>query len=206
VYELDVVTADSLGLFIHRWYGLPDRPPADLPSPGVPLPGVPEPLANWYRLAARYSLPLSRDHLMHPREALTPENGLVRFWEGTDDWYAFANQHADPEVIENGDLPTGLSLSRFLVYAAVYEATYVPLHGLVYMSPKPDELRAVKVRLRELDDVLWQWPDPELRYYGDDDLLGHLGPDRIVLAARHRDALGRFDGLDLPWDWDTRTA
>ncbi|UWP81310.1 hypothetical protein [Dactylosporangium fulvum] len=222
VYELDVVTPESLGRFVHRWYGLPDRPPVDLP-----LPGVPEPLAGWYRVAARYSLPLSRDHVMRPWTDLRPENGMVRFWEGADDWYSIpqwkvperrnlerkvpeqspdAGVPGDPEVYENDEFPTGLSLSRFLVYAAVYEATYAPLHGLVYMEPDPDELRAVKVRLRELDDALWRWPDPRTRYYGDDDLLGHLGPDRVVLAARHRDALGRFDGLGLPWDWDTRQA
>jgi len=206
VYELDVVSPDSLELFVRRWYGLPDRPRADLE-----LPGVPGALANWYRLAARYSLPLSRDHVMRPWHDLAPKDGLIRFWEGAEDWYSFAEdgadpESADPEVIENGELPTGIHLSRFLVYAAVYEATYAPLHGLVHMAPEPGALRAVKMRLRELDDGLWQWPDPDLRYFGDDDLLGHLGPDRIVLAARHRDALGRFDGLGLPWDWDTRTA
>jgi hypothetical protein len=206
VYELDVVTPESLGRFVYRWYGPPDRPPATVPAAGVP-----EPLAQWHRLAARYTLPLSRDHAMRPPDELEPGppssgNGTVRFWEGADDWYSYRPGSDDPEVIENDELPTGLSLSRFLVYAAVYEATYAPLHGLVYMHPDPAELRAVRIRLRELDDGLWQWPDPDVRYYGDDDLLGHLGPDRIVLAARHRDALGRFDGLALPWDWDTRTA
>lgn len=202
VYELDVVTPESLARFVHRWYGLPDRPPVDLP-----LPGVPEPLAGWYRIAARYSLPLSRDHLMHPWDELRQRRGLVRFWEGSTDWYSYAADAGDdPEVHENDESPTGLTLSRFLVYVAVYEATYAPLHGLVCMEPGPEALRAVKIRLRELDDALWAWPDPETRYFGDDDLLGHLGPDRIVLAARHRDALGRFDGLGIEWDWDTRAA
>ncbi|MFI5911493.1 hypothetical protein [Dactylosporangium sp. NPDC051541] len=198
VYELDVVAPDSLGRFVYRWYGPPDRPPADLR-----LPAIPEALAEWHRLAARYTFPLSRDH-----EILPP--GRPRFWQGAGDWYsydaeAFAAGALDPEVIENDDLHTGLPLSRFLVYAAVYEATYAPVHGLVRMNPTAHELREVKVRLRELDDGLWQWPDPALRYYGDDDLLAHLGPDRIVIAARHRDALGRFDGLAQHWDWDSRT-
>ncbi|MER7003337.1 hypothetical protein ABT297_09855 [Dactylosporangium sp. NPDC000555] len=219
MYELDVVSPSSLGRFVYRWYGPPDRPPMPLDDPGVPAP-----LLEWHRLAARYTYPLSRDHAMLPltgrdvnehdvTECDVTErdrNGTVRFWQGADDWYsydcgAFRAGIADPEVIENDELPTGLTLSRFLVYAAVYEATYAPLHGLVYMNPEPEELRAVKVRLRELEDSLWRWPDPQVVYYGDDDLLGHLGPDRIVLAGRHRDALGRFDGLALPWDWDTRT-
>jgi hypothetical protein len=259
VYELDVIADDSLGRFVARWYGLPDRPRRDLP--GVPD-LLPEPLAEWHRVAARYSLPLSRDHVMIDPADLVESGGLVRFWAGADDWYSYApgnvdhapgasdhapgasghapgasdhaavaaerapgasdralggSEHAsggferargafDPLVIENDTVNTGVTLSRFLVYAAVYEATYTPLHGLVYMSPAPDELRQVRLRLRELDDPLWRWPDPATRYYGDDDLLGHLGPDRIVLAARHRDALGRFDGLGLPWDWDTRTV
>ncbi|GAA3271919.1 hypothetical protein GCM10020218_014800 [Dactylosporangium vinaceum] len=199
VYELDVVAPDSLGRFVYRWYGPPDRPPADLD-----LPGVPAPLAEWHRLAARYTFPLSRDH-----EMLEP--GSSRFWQGPFDWYsydaeAFTAGALDPEVIERDNLRTGLPLSRFLVYAAVYEATYAPLHGLVHMDPNPETLRAVKVRLRELDDSLWQWPDPAFSYYGDDDLLAHLGPDRIVIAARHRDALGRFDGLGQHWDWDSRTV
>ncbi|MFC5001692.1 hypothetical protein ACFPIJ_28125 [Dactylosporangium cerinum] len=245
MYELDVIAADSLGRFVARWYGLPDRPRRDLSgAPDL----LPEPLAEWHRVAARYSLPLSRDHVMIDPADLVESGGLVRFWAGVDDWYSYAprdsdhgpgdsdhargdsdhgpggsdhgpggsddgpggSDHArgafDPLVIENDTVGTGVPLSRFLVYAAVYEATYTPLHGLVYMSPAPDELRQVRLRLRELDDPLWRWPDPATRYYGDDDLLGHLGPDRIVLAARHRDALGRFDGLGLPWDWDTRTV
>lgn len=206
MYELDIVAPGSLERFVHRWYGPPDRPPA-----AVDAPGVPAPLVRWHRLAARYTYPLSRDHRMLPLDRLASGsgNGAVPFWTGTADRYsydaaAFHRGAADPEVIENDELPTGIALSRFLVYAAVYEATYAPLHGLVRLNPAPHELRAVKVRLREIDDPLWQWPDPRLRYYGDDDLLGHLGPDRIVLAARHRDALGRFDGLEVPWDCDTR--
>ena len=201
VYELDVIADDSLGRFVSRWYGLPDRPRRPLD-----LPGLPEPLAEWHRVAARYSLPLSRDHVMIDPADLAESGGLVRFWVGADDWYSYTPGAFDPLVVENDTVATGVTLSRFLVYAAVYEATYTPLHGLVYMSPTPDELRQVRLRLRELDDPLWRWPEPATRYYGDDDLLGHLGPDRIVLAARHRDALGRFDGLGLPWDWDTRTA
>jgi hypothetical protein len=197
VYELDVVAPDSLGRFVYRWYGPPDRPPADLD-----LSRVPEPLAEWHRLASRYTYPLSRDHEMLPP-------GGPRFWQGATDWYSYdaeahANGALDPEVIENDELHTGLPLSRFLVYAAVYEAAYAPLHGLVHMDPAPTAVRAVKVRLRELDDGLWQWPDPSVRWFGDDDLLAHLGPDRIVIAGRHRDALGRFDGLAIPWDWDSR--
>lgn len=205
VYELDVIADDSLGRFVARWYGLPDRPRRDLDLPGVPE-LLPEPLAEWHRVAARYSLPLSRDHVMLDPGDLVESGGLVRFWVGADDWYSYTPGAFDPLVVENDTTATGVTLSRFLVYAAVYEATYTPLHGLVYMSPSPDELRQVRLRLRELDDPLWRWPDPGTRYYGDDDLLGHLGPDRVVLAARHRDALGRFDGLGLPWDWDTRTV
>jgi hypothetical protein len=201
VYELDVIADDSLGRFVSRWYGLPDRP-----RRALDLPGLPEPLAEWHRVAARYSLPLSRDHVMIDPGDLTESGGLVRFWVGADDWYSYAPGAFDPLVVENDTVATGVTLSRFLVYAAVYEATYTPLHGLVYMSPTPDELRQVRLRLRELDDPLWRWPEPATRYYGDDDLLGHLGPDRVVVAARHRDALGRFDGLGLPWDWDTRTV
>jgi hypothetical protein len=220
VYELDVVSPESLGRFVYRWYGPPDRPVIGDPDRGDAsgrVPEVPEALREWHRLAKRYSYPLSRDHVMLPPggegiggEGIGGEgNGMVRFWQGAGDWYsydngAFRSGALDPEVVENDELPTGLSLSRFLVYAAVYEATYAPLHGLVRMNPAPDEVRGVKVRLRELDDGLWQWPDPEVRYYGDDDLLGHLGPDRIVIAGRHRDALGRFDGLEVAWDWDTR--
>ena len=137
---------------------------------------------------------------------LTESAGLVRFWAGADDWYSYVPGPDDPPVVENDTIETGLLLSRFLVYAAVYEATYTPLHGLVYLSPPPPALREVRLRLRELDDPLWRWPSPDTRYYGDDDLLAHLGPDRIVLSARHRDALGRFDGLGLPWNWDSRTG
>ena len=219
VYELDVVSPESLGRFVYRWYGPPDRSAAARPH--EPRADVPPALVEWHRLAARYSYPLSRDHVMLPPEGTGGDgtgsdgtggdgNGMVRFWQGADDWYsydsgAFRSGEQDPEVVENDELPTGLALSRFLVYAAVYEATYAPLHGLVRMNPTQEQLRAVKVRLRPLDDGLWQWPDPDVRYYGDDDLLGHLGADRLVIAGRHRDTLGRFDGLAIPWDWDTRS-
>ncbi|MGI5236921.1 hypothetical protein [Dactylosporangium sp. CA-139066] len=213
MYELDVVSPDSLGRFVYRWYGPPDRPaaadPAETAMPGRPD-SVPEALREWHRIAGRYSYPLSRDHVMLA-PAAGDGNGMVRFWQGTDDWYsydngAFRSGALDPEVVENDELPTGLPLSRFLVYAAVYEATYAPLHGLVRMNPTAEQVREVKVRLRPLDDGLWEWPDPDVRYYGDDDLLAHLGADRIVIAGRHRDALGRFDGLAIAWDWDTRTV
>ncbi|WP_344506126.1 hypothetical protein [Dactylosporangium maewongense] len=201
MYELDVIADDSLGRFVSRWYGLPDRPRRDLDLP----PGLPAALADWHRVASRYSLPLSRDHVMLAPADLTESAGLVRFWSGTDDWYSYAPGPTDPLVVESDTIETGLPLSRFLVYAAVYEATYTPLHGFVCLSPDPDGLRQVQLRLRELDDPLWHWPSPDTRYYGDDDLLAHLGPDRIVISARHRDALGRFDNLNLPWTWDSRT-
>ena len=211
VDELDVVTPDSLGQFVHRWYGLPDRPPGNQSLPH----GLPAPLVNWYRVAQRRSIPLSRDHTLRPAERLRLDEPMVAFWDGEVDAYAYASGPQDPWVFERGEggawLPTGVPLSRFLVYVAVYEAVYAPLHGLVRLSMPAGEMAGVTRRLRELADPLWRWPDPALRYYADDDLLAHAGitedrTGRVVLAARHRDALGRFDGLGIAWDWDSRTV
>jgi hypothetical protein len=213
VDELDIVTSASLGQFVRRWYGLPDRPPVDLTLP-VDLPA---PLADWYRIAARRSVPLSRDHAFYPPEGLDERDGVTVFWEDhqrTEAW-GYPAGRPDPPVYERTDgqswLPTGISLTRFLVYIAVYEAVYAPIHGLVRLAAKPDELDAVLGQLRPLDDPLWEWPTPGLRYYGDEDLLAHGGIDgagagHIVVAARHRDALGRFDGYPVDWDWDSRAA
>jgi hypothetical protein len=212
VDELDIVTAASLAPFVDRWYGLPDRPPADLALPA----DLPPPLGNWYLVAARRSVPLSRDHVLYPPDGLTESDGVTVFWEDrqrTEAWGYLAGK-PDPEVYERtgGEpwLRTGISLSRFLVYVAVYEAVYAPVHGLVRLDATPEELDAVLARLMPFEDPLWEWPDPGVRYYGDDDLLAHGGVDetgagRLVVAARHRDALGRFDAYRVAWDWDSRT-
>ena len=137
VYELDVIADGSLGRFVARWYGLPDRPRRDLHLPGGGAALLPDPLAEWHRVAARYSLPLSRDHVMIDPGDLVESGGLVRFWVGADDWYSYAPGGSDPLVVENDTVSTGVPLSRFLVYAAVYEATYTPLHGLVHEAVMP---------------------------------------------------------------------
>jgi hypothetical protein len=204
VYELDAVTSRSLAEFIPYWYGMPDRPASTRPLPAH----LPEPLADWYRLADRWSLPLSRDHRFVPAEELA---GDGVFWHSRDGAEAYAYRPGG-DVVErarDGWLPTGLSLDRFLVYVAVYEAVYAPVHGLVKLAASAGELDAVLGRLVPLDDPLWAWPDPALRFFTGDDLLAHADVSgeggRLVIAARHRDALGRFDGYSLTWDWDSRT-
>ncbi len=242
MFELDVVTDDSLARFLQRWYGPPDRPVSTRPLP----PALPAELVEWYRLADRWSLPLSRDHIFKDPDAgghnsgepvasagpgghnsgetvasagpgghnsgepvaTQPHGGgganLVEFWHADDgsDSYAYGD---DLSVFEDGR-PTGIPLRRFLVYVAVFEAVYAPIHGLIHLDVKPDVHDAIVGRLLPLQDPLWQWPDPALRYYADDDLLVHAGAGRLVIAARHRDALGRFDGHGIDWAWDSRRS
>jgi hypothetical protein len=206
VLELDLVSDGSLAEFIPNWYGLPDRPVSTRPRPDH----LPPPLVTWYRLADRWSLPLSRDHRFVPADELAAD-GV--FWQSTDgdEAYAYLTGGDDPPVVEragDGWLPTGLPLSRFLVYVAVYEAVYSPVHGLIKLAATPEELDAVLGRLEPLEDPLWAWPDPALRYFAGDDLLAHADVSgsggRLVIATRHRDALTRFDGYALAWDWDSR--
>src|SRR5690348_6772152 len=127
VFELDVVEDDSLARFLPRWYGPPDRP-----VPARPRPALPEPLAEWYRLADRWSLPICRDHVFRPAADLDLAADLVEFWSADDgsDRYAF---DAAQLVFEQG-APTGIPLRRFLVYIAVFEAVYAPIHGLVHLD------------------------------------------------------------------------
>jgi hypothetical protein len=198
VFELDVVEDDSLARFLPRWYGPPDRPVAPLL-----VTGLPEALVEWYLLAERWSLPISRDHIFRPAGDLDITAELVEFWSADDGSESYAFDVAD-QVFEGG-VPTGLFLRRFLVYIAVFEAVYAPIHGLVHLDVPPDGLAEITGRLLPLADPLWRWPDPALRYYADDDLLVHAGAGRLIVSARHRDALGRFDGYDLHWVWDSRT-
>jgi hypothetical protein len=205
VFELDAVTPESLATFLPRWYGPPDRPASTRALPAA----LPPPLEQWYRLADRWSLPLSRDHVFVPPTELDFEADPVEFWHAEDgsEAYAYALGERDPMVFErSGDdwLSTGLPLSRFLVYVAVFEAVYAPVHGLVHLAVEPDDLAAVLGRLMPLEDPLWRWPDPARGFYADEDLLAHAGAGRLVVAGRHRDALGRFDGYALDWDWDSR--
>jgi hypothetical protein len=201
VFELDVVEDDSLARFLPRWYGPPDRPAPTRPRGTKPLP---EPLDEWYRLTDRWSLPICRDHVFRPAEDLDRTADLVDFWH-TDDGSERYAYDADLYVFEQGT-PTSIPLRRFLVYIAVFEAVYAPIHGLVHLDVSPDVLAEITGKLLPLADPLWQWPDPALRYYADDDLLVHAGTSggRLVVSARHRDALGRFDGYDLDWLWDSR--
>jgi len=198
MFELDVVEDDSLARFLPRWYGPPDRMTAT-----HPLPVLPEPLTEWYRLTDRWSLPICRDHVFRPANDLDLTADLVEFWSADDgsDRYAY---DASDHVFEGG-LPTGLTLRRFLVYIAVFEAVYAPIHGLVHLDVPPDVLAEITGRLLPLADPLWRWPDPAVRYFADDDLLVHAGAGRLVVSARHRDALGRFDGYALDWLWDSRS-
>jgi len=213
VFELDVVEDDSLARFLPRWYGPPDRAaliqPASLQPPRAP--SLPEPLDEWYRLTDRWSLPICRDHVFRPAKDLDRTADLVDFWH-TDDGSERYAYDADGYVFEQG-IPTSIPLRRFLVYIAVFEAVYAPIHGLVHLDVAPDVLAEVTGRLLPLADPLWQWPDPAFRYYADEDLLVHAGTSadtdeggggRLVVSARHRDALGRFDGYDLDWLWDSR--
>ena len=205
MFELEVVTGESLERFVPRWYGMPDRP---VPTRLLP-PGLPPPLVTWYGLAGRYSLPLSRDHEFLPADALEADGDKKVFWKSARDAYGFQSGTDDPMVHERADntwLPTGEPLHRFLVYVAVYEAVYAPIHGLVGLAVPGELVEPVLRRLDRLDDPLWEWPGDGLSFYADDDLIAHAEPDggRLVLAARHRDALGRFDGYEIPWDWDSR--
>lgn len=198
--ELDPVTRTSLETFILRWYG-----PPDLPAPTTPLASdVPEALARWHRLASRRSIGLSRDHTMVPSGGPAGRTGETVFWTGPQDAYAYA---PDGQVLEQQDgwVPTGVDLADFLVYIAVYEAIYAPLHGLVHLGGW-DLRPLLDFRLVRLEDPLWTWPGDGRVFYADDDLLAHAGPDRTVISARHRDALGRFDGYPIEWDWDSRLA
>src|SRR5262249_7986459 len=131
MYELDIVTEESLAQFVPRWYGLPDRPRSDRARPD----GLPEPLITSYGIAEPYSLPLSRDYGFRPAGAREADGDITIFWKGGHDAYGFQLGIENPAVHErSGDqtwLPTGESLRRFLVYVAVYEAVYAPIHGLV---------------------------------------------------------------------------
>ena len=198
MFELDVVEDGSLARFLPRWYGPPDRPAAPSSLP----PSLPPPIIEWYRLASRWSLPICRDHVFRPAASLDLGADLVEFWSSDDgsDRYAY---DASDQVFEDG-VATGIPLRRFLVYIAVFEAVYAPIHGLVHLGVRPDLLAEITGRLLPLADPLWCWPDPAVRYFADDDLLVHAGAGRLVVSARHRDALGRFDGYGLTWTWDSR--
>ena len=192
MFELDPVAPDSLRRFVLRWYGLPDRSSSENEVPA----GMPAALVEWHDLQARRSVPLCRDHEM----VYDVGPDMVTFWRSETDAYGF--QPATEEVFEWSDqgwTGTGHPLGRFLVYVAVFEAVYAPVHGLVALEPAP-ELKS----MLPLEDPIWQWPDPVCRFYADDDLLAHAGPDRLVVAAQHRDALGRFDPYGLTWLWDSR--
>lgn len=201
--ELDIVTAESLAAFVPRWYGPPDRPMSKRHLPAA----LPAPLAAWHRLADRWSVPLSRDHVMEPPDAIQTDDSRAVFWRAQDssDAYAFAPDEQVYERAGKGEWrSTGVTLSRFLVYIAVYEAVYVPIHGLVVLDNAVGDV--LDHRLVRLADPLWTWVGDGSTWYADDDLLAHATPDRVVVSARHRDALGRLDGYDIEWDWDSRVA
>jgi hypothetical protein len=201
--ELDILTPASLATFVPRWYGPPDRPVSTRPLP----PALPAPLAAWHRLADRWTLPLSRDHVMKSPDSIDTDDSRAVFWHSPDnsDVYAFG---PDELVYERTGTATwqstGVTLDRFLVYTAVYEAVYAPLHGLVLLDNPVGDI--LDHRLVPLADPLWTWVGDGSTWYADDDLLAHATRDRVVVAARHRDALGRFDGYDITWDWDSREA
>jgi hypothetical protein len=201
--ELDIVTAQSLAAFIPRWYGPPDRPMSTRTLP----PALPASLASWYRLADRWSVPLGRDHVFEPPDRIETDTDRAIFWRASDnsDVYAFAPDELVYERLDDGEWrSTGVILERFLVYIAVYEAVYAPIHGLVLLNRSIDDI--LGHRMVRLEDPLWTWVGDGSEWYADDDLLAHVGEDHVAVAARHRDALGRFDGYDISWNWDSRAG
>jgi len=162
--ELDILTPESLSTFIPRWYGPPDRPMSTRRFPA----GLPASLVTWHRLADRWSFPLCRDHVMEQPGQIDVDDSRAIFWRSPDysDVYAFA---PDELVYERTGLAgwqsTGVTLADFLVYIAVYEAVYAPLHGLVLLdNPVGDVLEH---RMVPLADPLWTWVGDGGTWYAD---------------------------------------
>src|SRR4051794_34050764 len=113
--ELDIVTAESLVAFIPRCYFPPDRPVSARHLPAA----LPAPLAAWHRLADRWSVPLSRDHVMESPDGIETDDSRAVFWRAQDGSDAYASA-PDEQVYERTDKgawrSTGVTLSRFLVY------------------------------------------------------------------------------------------
>lgn len=212
--ELFDVEPDSLERFLIRWYGPPDKEPADV---GAELP---RPLREWFEVTSRWSTPV----IVQNRVEREPwiDNGKSVVWvENQGVWlWAIDPEGDDPPVFdrENEDgvpwQPTGVPLSTFLLHATVFEAIWGAA-GASTSWVSTDRLAQILAPLRTLPMPDWRWPEQGHRLYAADGLLAFAGPNpgpgetaetttwcEVVLAADRPDRLAYLTEIEGV-DWDT---
>jgi hypothetical protein len=193
----DLIPMDHEGLtrFLHNWYGPAPSPHADVDDSAA----APPELVEWHKIAARWNSLLTPHNYAIPLPELTEEDGKIFFWvenQGVWEW-AFDPDDKDHAVYERPPsdepgpwLPTGESLTHFLIHATMTEAALGAPAG---KTADNVELRllAVQPGTTVLPFPAWNWPTPGTRLLTGQNWLALAHPSNhtsitydITLAAR----------------------
>ncbi|WP_369185834.1 hypothetical protein [Streptomyces sp. Y1] len=215
--ELRNITSESLNRFLTRWYGSPDLPISTNEESAL----MPPPLRLWHETTSRWSAPtVTFNHPLGPNE-LEIEDGKLVFWVENQGCWTWSTDISggDPMVFDRRSgpepevwIPTGESLSEFLLHATVFEAIAGAPYQMYATNVTEESLSQIICDLHPLPLPRWRWPSEDVRILFGSDLLAQVsnsvaGGSEIAaprydvsLASPYSGALARFSEIaDIAW-------
>ncbi|WP_399895913.1 hypothetical protein ACGH7X_40335 [Streptomyces sp. BBFR51] len=193
--ELLNITSESLGRFLTRWYGDPDLPISVNPDAVK----MPPPLRFWHEIASQWSTPVTTlNHPLGPSE-LEIEDGKLVFWvENQGCWTWSTNINGDDSIVFDRQpgsdpepwIPTGETLSEFLLHATVFEAIVGAPCQMYVENITEEVLSGIASNLRPLPLPHWRWPSTEVRILVGNSLLAQVSDSMV---SDPNDKTRRFD-------------
>jgi hypothetical protein len=219
---IDLLTRSPPGTaveFLRAWHGGASVPLAlDVDVPDF----VPASLREFYVAVRNWPDAIVQNRLIDPTE-LRLEDGQFLFYVENQAVYLWATEPAaaDPPVWGRENVPhaswekEGEPLSRFLVQLAAFEVVMGADAHASAAWLDPESLSHVTADLVELPFAPWRWPDYPTRFFGRDDVLAVVTPNRtpesdhvsINFGAKSPDALLFLEAhvndaweIYTPWD------
>lgn len=219
MHPMGGVPVGHLNEFLEWWYGPPARVLGRVASAPVPTA-----LAEWYAAEQAWDRRLALQNRVLAASELATQDGFTRFYvENQDIWHWAFGMGADPEVFDRENEPgvpwlaTGAKLSRFLVHAAMFEATFASRVSATAIDIDRTHYDRVVNPLVAVAMTPWNWPGPDSRLFYCDRILAFGGVNdrpgtpvtaeslyHVNVAARSNDDLAYLDEIDISWAYNTR--
>jgi hypothetical protein len=175
--------------FLDDWHGTPAARASD--DDGLRV-AVPDALRAFYGAVARQPDAIVQNRLIPPQE-LRPDGDRFVFYvegEGVYEWATQAGE-GDPPVYGRFNEPGEAweqerePLSRFLVQVAMFEAVMGAEHHASAAWLAADATEQVLSTLVELPYGAWRWPSDPTRFFGREDVLAVVAPNRTSYGEEH---------------------